>query len=162
MSIIPVTDRRRVAGDDDPFSPDAVWDSLMNLRNDLFPSLDLWDPFAASPFSSSSLSSRFPDFFAGALAPVRTRVDWRETREAHLFKGCFPGLGSDDVVIEVGADRVLKISGHECSSSFVLPGDARLDLVTADMKDGFLVVTVPKVVEEAPRRDNVRVVEITG
>ncbi|XP_030537662.1 18.5 kDa class I heat shock protein-like [Rhodamnia argentea] len=160
MSIIHVTDRRRVASDDDPFSLDVVWDSFMNLRND-FPSLDLWDPFATSPFPSSSPSSRFPDFFTGALAPVRTRIDWRETREAHFFKGYFPGLGGNDVVIEVGANRVLRISGGECSSSFSLPEDVRLDLVTADMKDGFLVVTVPKVVEEAPRRDNVRVVEIT-
>ncbi|KAI3423697.1 uncharacterized protein J3R85_010911 [Psidium guajava] len=158
MSIIPVTDRRRVASDDDPFSLDAVWDSFTNLRNDLFSSLDLWEPFATSPFSSSSVSSRFPDFFT----PVRTRIEWRETREAHFFKGYFPGLGSGDVVIEVGADRVLRISGGQCSSSFTLPEGVRLDLVTADMKNGFLVVTVPKVVEEAPRRDNVRVVEITG
>lgn len=162
MSIIPVTDRRGAAGDDDPFSLDVFRDSFMNLQNDLFSSLDLWDPFAASPFSSSALASRFPDFFTGALAPVRTRIDWRETREAHFFKGYFPGLRSDDVVIEVGADRVLRISGGECSSSFALPEGARLDLVTADMKDGFLVVTVPKVVADAPRRDNVRVVEITG
>ncbi|OWM66729.1 18.1 kDa class I heat shock protein-like [Punica granatum] len=162
MSIVPISDRRRRGGtgdsDGDPFSLE-VWDAFDSFRDHVFSSLDTWRPFTADfplPFPDS-----FGDFLPGPFSPARTnnRIDWKETRDAHVFRGYFPGLGRDDVVVEVRADRVLKIRGGNFSTTFELPENARLELVTADMAGGQLTVTIPKDVEER-RPSNVRVVEI--
>ncbi|MFQ6640925.1 hypothetical protein Gotur_016804 [Gossypium turneri] len=58
-----------------------------NRRGNVFDpfSLDVWDPFKDFPFSSpSSLSTRSSE----TSAFVNTRIDWKETPEAHvLFQG---------------------------------------------------------------------------
>lgn len=165
MSIVPVTDRRGRGGgggssDRDPLSLE-LWDSFNGFRDHIFSSLDTWRPFSDDfplPFSD-----HLGDFLPGPFSLARTnnRIDWKETREAHVFGGYFPGLGRDDVVVEVGADRVLKIMGGNFSTTFEVPQNARLELVTADMAGGHLTVTIPKEVEERGPQ-NVRVVEIEG
>ncbi|KAI4368876.1 hypothetical protein MLD38_017384 [Melastoma candidum] len=160
MSIIPVTNRRgRTGNAAGPLSTDLWdWDShLMSLRDGLFSSLGrLGDSF---PFS----------FSPSPFSPVNSRIDWRETPDSHVFRAYFPGLGIDDVLVEVGSDRVLKIVGRGVSSSYVLPDDSMPDFATADMEGGFLVVTVPKAMSDdewgrglGRGGNNVRVVEITG
>ncbi|XVF05416.1 hypothetical protein REPUB_Repub05bG0170000 [Reevesia pubescens] len=62
-----------------------------NRRSNIFDpfSLDVWDPFKDFPFpSSSSLTTYSPE----ASAFVNTRIDWKETPEAHIFKADLPGL----------------------------------------------------------------------
>ncbi|XP_028798377.1 17.3 kDa class I heat shock protein-like [Neltuma alba] len=122
-------------------------------------SLDVWDPFKDFPFPSS-LSTTAGD----NSAFVSTRVDWRETPEAHVFKADLPGLKKDEVKVEIADDRVLQISGErnvekedkndtwhrvERSSGrfmrrFRLPENAKMDQVKASMENGVLTVTVPK------------------
>ncbi|XP_028777448.1 17.3 kDa class I heat shock protein-like [Neltuma alba] len=122
-------------------------------------SLDVWDPFKDFPFPSS-LSTTAGD----NSAFVSTRVDWRETPEAHVFKADLPGLKKDEVKVEIEDDRVLQISGErnvekedkndtwhrvERSSGrfmrrFRLPENAKMDQVKASMENGVLTVTVPK------------------
>lgn len=162
MSIVPIGDRRGRGGSSssngDPFSLE-LWDSLDSMRDHIFSSFDTWRPFTDDFLLP--LSYHLGEFLPEPFSPARTnrRIDWKETRDAHVFRGYFPGLGRDDVVVEVGADRVLKIGGGSFSTSFELPEDARLELVTADMAGGHLKVTIPKDVEER-RPPNVRVVEI--
>ncbi|KAI4385984.1 hypothetical protein MLD38_003965 [Melastoma candidum] len=125
-------------------------------------SLDLFDPFKDFPISSSS------DFFRDNTAFVGTRIDWKETPEAHVFKADLPGMRRDEVKVEIEDDRVLQISGernvqkedktdtwHRVERSngkflrrFRLPENARMEEVKAQMQDGVLTVTVPKVKEE--------------
>ncbi|XP_028777449.1 17.3 kDa class I heat shock protein-like [Neltuma alba] len=122
-------------------------------------SVDMWDPFKDFPFPSS-LSTPSGD----NSAFVSTRVDWRETPEAHVFKADLPGLKKDEVKVEIEDDRVLQISGErnvekedkndtwhrvERSSGkfmrrFRLPENAKMDQVKASMENGVLTVTVPK------------------
>ncbi|KAI4373427.1 hypothetical protein MLD38_011553 [Melastoma candidum] len=131
MSIITVTNRR--GSDAGPFSND-FWDlnsHLLSLRDGLF-------------FSLGHLRDSFP--FSFPLSPfstVNSRIDWRETPDSHVFCAYFPNLGIDDVLVEVGSDRVLKIGGRGVSSSYALPDDVMPDFATADMEGGFLVVSVP-------------------
>ncbi|XP_054780186.1 17.5 kDa class I heat shock protein [Prosopis cineraria] len=133
-------------------------------------SLDVWDPFKDFPVPSSSL---------GNSAFVNTRVDWKETPEAHVFKADLPGLKKEEVKVEIEDDRVLQISGErnaekedkndkwhrvERSSGkfmrrFRLPENAKMDKVKASMENGVLTVTVPK---EEVKKPEVKAIEISG
>ncbi|XP_007016258.2 PREDICTED: 17.3 kDa class I heat shock protein [Theobroma cacao] len=138
-------------------------------------SLDLWDPFKDFPFSSSSLTTHAPEISAFA----NTRIDWRETPEAHVFKADLPGLRKEEVKLEIEDDRVLQISGErnvekedkndtwhrvERSSGkfmrrFRLPENVKMDQVKASMENGVLTVTIPK---EEVKKPDVKAIEISG
>ncbi|KAJ9146732.1 hypothetical protein P3X46_028963 [Hevea brasiliensis] len=141
---------------------------------DPFNSFDLWDSFKDFPFpSSSSIISLENSAF------VNTRIDWKETAEAHVFKADLPGLKKEEVKVEIEDDRVLQISGErnvekedkndnwhrvERSSGkflrrFRLPENAKMDQVKASMENGVLTVTVPK--EEVKKPDG-KAIEISG
>ncbi|EEF41877.1 heat-shock protein, putative [Ricinus communis] len=141
---------------------------------DPFSSFDFWDPFKDFPFPSpSSLVSR------GNSAFINTRIDWKETPEAHIFKADLPGLKKEEVKVEIEDDRVLQISGErnvekedkndtwhrvERSSGkflrrFRLPENAKMDQVKASMENGVLTVTVPK---EEIKKPDIKAVEISG
>ncbi|XP_004294286.1 PREDICTED: 18.1 kDa class I heat shock protein-like [Fragaria vesca subsp. vesca] len=143
---------------------------------DPFP-LDLWDPFKDFQFPSSSLST-FSDFSRENSAFVNTRIDWKETPEAHVFKADIPGLKKEEVKVEIEDDRVLQISGErkieedkndtwhrverssgKFSRRFRLPENAKVDEIKAAMENGVLSVTVPKVEVKKP---DVQAIEICG
>ncbi|XP_075635658.1 17.3 kDa class I heat shock protein-like [Castanea sativa] len=141
-------------------------------------SQDIWDPFKDFPFPSSS-SLYVPQFPTETSAFVNTRIDWKETPEAHVFKADLPGLKKEEVKVEVDDDRVVRISGErkiekedkndtwhrvERSSgkflrSFRLPENAKMDQIKAVMENGVLTVTVPK---EEVKKPDVKAIEITG
>ncbi|MBA0719813.1 hypothetical protein Golax_007464 [Gossypium laxum] len=147
-----------------------------NRRSNVFDpfSLDVWDPFKDFPLSSS-LISQTPE----TSAFVNTRIDWKETPEAHVFKADVPGLKKEEVKVEVEDDRVLQISGErniekedkndtwhrvERSSGkfmrrFRLPENAKMDQIKASMENGVLTVTVPKLEVKKP---DVKAIDISG
>nr|XP_023916616.1 17.5 kDa class I heat shock protein-like [Quercus suber]POF05351.1 17.5 kda class i heat shock protein [Quercus suber] len=132
-------------------------------------SLTVWDPFKDFPTQFSKENSAF----------VNTRIDWKETPEAHVLKADLPGLNKEEVKVEVEDDRVVRISGErkiekedkndtwhrvERSSgkfvrSFRLPENVKMDQIKAAMENGVLTVTVPKV--EVKKAD-VKAIEISG
>nr|KYP36232.1 17.5 kDa class I heat shock protein [Cajanus cajan] len=134
-------------------------------------SLDVWDPFKDFNFPTS-LSAENSAF-------VSTRMDWKETPEAHVLKADVPGLKKEEVKVEIQDDRVLQISGErnvekedkndtwhrvERSSGkfmrrFRLPENAKVDEVKASMENGVLTVTVPK---EEVKKAEVKAIEISG
>ena len=127
-------------------------------------SLDIWDPFDGV-FTSARETSTF----------VNTRIDWKETPEAHIFKADLPGLKKEEVKVEVEEGRILQISGerrkeqedkndkwHRIERSigkflrkFRLPKNAKMDQVKASMENGVLTVTVPKEEEKKPEVKNI-------
>ncbi|XP_009415784.2 16.9 kDa class I heat shock protein 2 [Musa acuminata AAA Group] len=144
-------------------------------------SLDVWDPFQGFPFDSfRSLSETRPSFVSDASAFANTRIDWKETPEAHIFKADLPGAKKEEVKVEVEEGRVLQISGErskekeeksdkwhrvERSSGkflrrFRLPENAKVDQVKASMENGVLTVTMPK--EEAQKKPEMKSIEISG
>ncbi|KAG5010645.1 hypothetical protein AAZX31_07G185200 [Glycine max] len=134
-------------------------------------SLDVWDPFKDFHFPTS-LSAENSAF-------VNTRVDWKETPEAHVFEADIPGLKKEEVKVQIEDDRVLQISGErnlekedkndtwhrvERSSGnfmrrFRLPENAKVEQVKASMENGVLTVTVPK---EEVKKPDVKAIEISG
>ncbi|KAK4420104.1 class I heat shock protein [Sesamum alatum] len=132
-------------------------------------SLDLWDPLRDWPVSSSDETSQL----------AATRIDWKETPEAHVFKADVPGLKKEEVKVEVEEGNVLQISGErtrekeekndtwhrvERSSGkflrrFRLPENAKMDGIKASMENGVLTVTVPK---EEVKKPEVKAIQISG
>lgn len=92
---------------------------------------------------------------------MNSRLDWRETPNAHVLKAVLPGFGNEDVLVELQDEWVLQISTDSGNfmSRFRLPDNAKIEHLTAFMNNGVLTVTVPK--DEASR-PSVRVVEISG
>ncbi|XP_022731275.1 17.3 kDa class I heat shock protein-like [Durio zibethinus] len=147
-----------------------------NRRSSIFDpfSLDVWDPFKDFPFPSS-FTTHTPETSAFA----NTRIDWKETPEAHVFKADLPGLKKEEVKVEVEDDRLLRISGErktekedkndtwhrverssgKFSRRFRLPENVKMDQVKASMENGVLTVTVPKVEVKNP---DVKAIEISG
>ncbi|KAJ6386198.1 hypothetical protein OIU77_029214 [Salix suchowensis] len=150
----------------------AMLPSFFNNRRgsdilDPFSAFDIWDPLKDFPLTSSN-----------SLIPS-TRIDWKETPEAHVFKADLPGLKKEEVRVEIEDDRVLQISGersvekeekndtwHHVERSggrflrrFRLPANAKMDQVKASMENGVLTVTVPK---EEVNKPEVKAIEISG
>jgi HSP20 family protein len=117
------------------------------------------------------------DIGMGRLAelPWSPPADVSETDDAYVIKAELPGLGKDQVEVQM-QDRELVISGeimedtggkgrrHRSSRRTgrfeyraYLPGDIKADQVSAQLSDGVLTVTVPKSEKAKPRK-----VEITG
>ncbi|KAK7368836.1 hypothetical protein VNO80_10867 [Phaseolus coccineus] len=134
-------------------------------------SLDVWDPFKDFPF---------PNFLPPQnSAFVSTRVDWKETPEAHVFEADIPGLKKEEVKVEIQDGKVLQISGErnvekedkndtwhrvERSSGkflrrFRLPENAKVEQVKASMENGVLTVTLPK---EEVKKPDVRAIQISS
>ncbi|KAM0940935.1 putative small heat shock protein HSP20 [Dioscorea sansibarensis] len=143
-------------------------------------SLDVWDPFGNFPsFFNDALSVPRSNFFSDNAAFADTRIDWKETPEAHVFKADLPGLKKEEVKVEVEEGRVLQISGarskeqeekndkwHRVERSsgkflrrFRLPENAKVDQVKAAMENGVLTVTVPK---EEVKKPEIKSIEISG
>ncbi|KAL2347173.1 hypothetical protein Fmac_001173 [Flemingia macrophylla] len=138
---------------------------------DPFSSLDVWDPFKDFSFPSSVSAEN--------AAFVNTRVDWKETPEAHVFKADIPGLKKEHVKVEIEDGNILQISGErnveiedkndkwhrvERSSGkffrkFRLPENAKVDQVKASMENGVLTVTVPK---QEIKQPDVKAIQISG
>ncbi|XP_019164923.1 PREDICTED: 18.1 kDa class I heat shock protein-like [Ipomoea nil] len=134
-------------------------------------SLDVWDPFRE--FSSFPLISASGE----TSAFVNTRVDWKETPEAHVFKAEVPGLKKEEVKVEVEDDRILQISGErkvekeekndrwhrmERSSGkfmrrFRLPENVKMDEIKASMENGVLTITVPKIEVKKPEVKSIEI-----
>ncbi|RZC76370.1 hypothetical protein C5167_000838 [Papaver somniferum] len=151
---------------------------LGNQRTNVFDpfSLDIWDPFLGNSGFSFPAGS---EISKETSQLANTRIDWKETPEAHIFRADLPGIKKEEVIVEVEEGRVLQISGErnrekeekndkwhrvERSSGkflrrFRLPENAKVDEVKASMENGVLTVSVPKVEEKKPE---VKSIQISG
>ncbi|KAK7257844.1 hypothetical protein RIF29_32107 [Crotalaria pallida] len=146
MSIVPINDAHS-SSSSDPLS------------------LDMWDPFSDFPLPlPPSISHFFPHF---GSTKTNTRLDWRETSRAHVWKVLLPGFTNEDVLVELQDERVLQVSVESGNfmTRFKVPDDANLEFLKATTNHGVLVVTVPKYEHDTNNRGingNIRVVEIEG
>jgi HSP20 family protein len=98
-----------------------------------------------------------------------------ETKDAYIFKADVPGFREQDIDINVTGTR-LTLSGRReaeqvsdadtyyCSErlpglftrTFTLPEGINADQIRAELKDGILLMTVPKTAEAQPKRITVQ------
>ena len=104
----------------------------------------------------------------GTWYPV---VDMFENDDSFVIKAELPGMGKDDIVVDV-KDRVLTLKGERNYDSevkeenyyrrersygkfqrtFSLPADVDADKIKAEFKDGQLKIEVPKPAEQKPKQ----------
>jgi HSP20 family protein len=123
-----------------------------------------WDPIRDLLAIQQRLG-RFAPGQAGWTPPV----DLLETTEAYLVIAELPGVNRDDLSISMHDDGRLTVAGvrrersgeeyHRVerghgsfSRSFHLPVPVDADRITADLRDGVLTVTCPKVSDGGGRR----------
>lgn len=137
-----------------------------------------WDPAYEVDSIQSEVNRIFDGFFGGQRSTNggSTRrwipaMDLAETEDALVLTADLPGMGEDDVSIEI-KDNVLTISGERAdtretkdrgyhrverslgkfSRSMSLPEGIDPDKVAADFQRGVLEVTIPKPEERKPHR----------
>ncbi|KAL6327335.1 hypothetical protein AAG906_018788 [Vitis piasezkii] len=120
-------------------------------RNNMF---DLWDPFQDFPFTGGALS------VPGETASLtNTRIDWKETPEAHVFKADLPGVKKEEVKVENDKWHRVERSSGQFMRRFRLPENVKVEEVKAAMENGVLTVTVPKAEVKKP---DVKAIDISG
>ena len=135
-----------------------------------------WEPMRELNTLQSEMNRLFNTFFdEGGNGQTRRRwapaVDLFEREDSLVLKADLPGLGEDDVQIEV-RDNVLTISGERradfedkqngyyrversfgsFSRSLTLPEGVDAEQIKASFDNGVLEVTIPKPEERKPRR----------
>lgn len=151
MTLIRRENNREVARQEAPeyrFDPFRMVDTLLR-----------WDPFRGEVAFRPSA----PEF--------TPRFDVKEAKEAYVIKADLPGVKQDGVEVSINGN-LLTVSGKRedeqrtegeqyfayersygnFSRSFALPDTADSERVTAELKDGVLVIQIPKRAEAQPRK----------
>jgi HSP20 family protein len=133
-----------------------------------------WDPFRDLVTLHNDLANLGRLMNAPSWTPP---VDLSETASAFVLEAELPGLTRDQIDIHV-EERLIVIRGHRnprptaseaaCeeyhrverghghfSRAFTLPAAVDIQAVNAELRDGVLTVTLPKLAPPAPRRINV-------
>jgi HSP20 family protein len=150
------------------------WEPVRELTSLQHEMNRLFQTFFDSPFTNST-DDRTTNGNGAARRWVPP-MDLVETEDHFVLRADLPGLGEDDVKLEV-EDRVLTISGertfaHEAkrggfhrvergsgsfSRSLTLPDGVDLDAIAASFDKGVLEVRIPKPEERKPRRLSIAV-----
>ncbi|VAI45438.1 unnamed protein product [Triticum turgidum subsp. durum] len=150
---------------------DRTWDVLSHLYGeDDLKKMGFKQDFDWCQPHSKKFKKKFRDIQPGSPLYIRVQFceEWvlevREDEERYRLRFEVPGLGKDDVRVTVedgalvirGEKRVedehggdgewWSTSSYGCyHASLLLPEDARVDGIAAEVKDGVLYVTVPRV-----------------
>ncbi|BBN14867.1 HSP20 family protein [Marchantia polymorpha subsp. ruderalis] len=146
--------------------------------------MDRFDPIIGhvlDPFENFSLRDKecapSRQYVKDANAAANTQVDWLETTEAHIFKADLPGLMREDVRVKIEDGQTLEISGERKKEEvqktdtwhrvertrgtflrrFRLPENIDTENVKAQVENGVLTITLPKIL--APKTQ-VRTIEV--
>ncbi len=143
-----------------------------------------WDPFRDVEMLQNRINRMFEDSFGRARDPDdemalcawRPPVDIYETEDGILLAPELPGVGKENISVEV-KDNVLTLKGERVASpniteknfyrqercygtfqrSFTLQQNIQPNQIKATFKDGVLEIEIPKPEEEQPKQITVTV-----
>jgi HSP20 family protein len=143
-----------------PSEAPAVWDPFRLMRDFMN-----WDPFAEMA----------PSLIRAGESMFSPRFEVKETKNAYVFKADLPGLEEKDLEITVTGSRVTVSGKREAenkdegetyyayersygsfSRSFTLPEGADADHAEADLRNGVLTLSIPKLPEHQPKKVSVK------
>lgn len=132
------------------------------------------DLFLGSPFRRL--------LYARPYASATAAMDWLETPTSHIIKINVPGLGKDDVKVQVEDGNVLSVRAAakekseeekaetvwhvaergkpEFAREVALPEHVKVEQIRAGVENGVLTVVVPK--EPAPARPRTRPIAVSS
>lgn len=132
------------------------------------------DLFLGSPFRRL--------LYARPYASATAAMDWLETPTSHIIKINVPGLGKDDVKVQVEDGNVLSVRAAakekseeekeetvwhvaergkpEFAREVALPEHVKVEHIRAGVENGVLTVVVPK--EPAPARPRTRPIAVSS
>lgn len=135
-----------------------------------------WRPFREAVSLRDAMDRLFED---SVITPktigTMPRIDIKETEDAIVVKAELPGIEEEKVDIEI-MDNVMTISGEKAEEkveegegyhykeshtgtftrSFNLPADVKADSAQAEMKNGVLSITIPKVEPKKAKKISIR------
>lgn len=135
--------------------------------------LEPWRPFREAVSLRDAMDRLFEE---SVVTPVKSaiaipKIDIKEKKDAVVVKAEIPGVAEEDVEVEI-TDSVMTISGEKkeekeedkdgyhykeshtgsFSRSFSLPSEVAAEKADAEMKNGVLIITVPKVEAKKPKK----------
>lgn len=141
--------------------------------------LQPWRPFRDAISLHDAMDRLFEDSF---ITPARTgggmpKINIKDKGNSVVVEAELPGIAEEDINIEI-LDNIMTISGEKkeekvddnkekgyyykeshsgsFSRSFNLPSDVVADQADADMKNGILTITVPKVAPKKARKIEIK------
>nr|XP_027121387.1 26.5 kDa heat shock protein, mitochondrial-like [Coffea arabica] len=142
--------------------------SLWKKEDDNYPP-PLWEFFPSGLGNSLVQASENINRLLGNLSPSRLLGKFKEQDDLYKLRLPVPGLAKEDVKVTVD-DGVLTIKGERkeeeegsdeddhwasfygyYNTSVLLPDDAKVDEIRAEMKDGVLTVVIPRT--DRPKKD---------
>lgn len=128
--------------------------------------MEPWKPFREMVSLRDAMDRLFEDSvvtpkFSNAGMP---KIDMRETKDSVIVKAELPGIAEEEIDVEI-LDNIMTISGEKKSDieeekdgyfyqeshsgtfsrSFTLPSEVKAEKAEAEMKNGVLTITVPKI-----------------
>jgi len=142
-----------------------VEDKEANMPGELGP----WRPFREMVSLRDAMDRLFEDsVITPKSAAVMPKIDIKDKKDAIVVRAELPGMVEEEIDVEIN-EGVMTISGERkeekekeeegyyykeshsgtFSRSFTLPAEIKEDKAQAEMKDGILTVTIPKI---APKK----------
>ena len=139
--------------------------------------LEPWRPFREAVSLRDAMDRLFEE---SVVTPVKSgiampKIDIKEKKDSVVVKAEIPGVAEEDIEVEI-TDNVMTISGERkeekeeekegysyreshtgsFARSFTLPSEVAADKAEADMKNGVLTVSIPKVEAKKPKRVQIK------
>ena len=139
--------------------------------------LEPWRPFREAVSLRDAMDRLFEE---SVVTPVKSgiampKVDIKEKKDSVVVRAEVPGVSEDDVEVEI-TDNAMTISGEKkeekeeekegysyreshigsFTRSFTLPSEVAAEKAQADMKNGVLIVTIPKVEAKKPKKVQIK------
>ena len=135
-----------------------------------------WRPFREAVTLRDAMDRLFED---SVITPknigAMPKIDIKETKDAIVVKAELPGIEEDKVDVEI-MDNVMTISGEKIDEkvdegegyhykeshsgafqrSFSLPADVKAEKAVAEMKNGVLTITVPKIEPKKAKKISIK------